>query len=112
MLYPLLKFSFRQGAKYFGLKNIDSAGIKELNKKEDYAINAYRDKSSKLYKNKKLLKEYYNPDRPIDKKVSKWNEKDLINAVNSPLYKYDKNLQSMAKNYIKKRAKHRYNGLK
>ena len=117
MTFPILvDFALKNAGKYiaknFGLKVLNSKGAHNLNTREDYAINAYRDKSGKLYKNKNLIKEYYNSDLPIDKKVSKWNEKDLINAVNSPLYKYDKNLQSMAKNYIKKRAKHRYNGLK
>lgn len=47
----------------------------------------------------------------IDKKPQDWNAKDLINATNSPLYKYDQQLQNNAHDYIKYRAKHRFGGL-
>ena len=85
MAFPILvDFALKNAGKYiaknFGLKVLNSKGARILNTREDYAINAYRNKSSKLYKNKNLIKEYYNSDLPIDKKVSKWNEKDLINV--------------------------------
>lgn len=65
-----------------------------------------------LYRNKKLIKEYYNPNLPIDKKPQNWNVDDLFNAMESPLYKHDKQLQNMTKEYIKHRSKRRYCGLK
>ena len=76
------------------------------------AIKNYYDKSSPLYRNKRLIKEYYNPNLPIDKKPQNWNADDLFNAMESPLYKHDKQLQNMTKEYIKHRSKRRYCGLK
>ena len=111
-LLPIISSAARyvgkNALKKAGLKFLDSGGIKTLNKREDYAVKKYYDKSSPLYKNKKLIKEYYNPKLPIDKKPKNWDADDLFNAMESPLYKYDKQLQNMAKEYIKPRSTRRY----
>lgn len=109
IIHSATKLIGKNAIKKTGLKFLDSEGIKPLNKREDYAINKYYDKSSSLYKNKKLIKEYYNPKLPIDKKPKNWDAEDLFNAMESPLYKYDKQLQNMAKEYIVHRSNRRYN---
>lgn len=99
-------------AKTATLKALKLKEVKPLNAREDCFERNYTNKSSPLYKNNKISKECYNSNLPIDKNPKKWDEKDLFNAIESPLYKYDKKLQTMAKEYINHRAKKRYNGLK
>lgn len=111
MLAPITKLTLKYGAKKLGLKALDSNGANITNPREDYAMQQYNNPSSAIYKNNELLKEYYNPDLPIDKDVKKWSATDLVNATNSPLYKHDTLLQNKAKEYINNRAKRRFNGL-
>ena len=56
-----------------------------------------------------ILKECYDKKIPLDKQPQKWDADDLFNAIESPLYKYDKKLQDMSKEYIRHRSNTRYN---
>lgn len=107
----LANFAVKQGIQKTALDALDSGRIDAANPREDYIIEKYNDPYSPLYKNNELIKEYYNPNLPIDKEPQDWNPTDLINATNSPLYKYDQQLQNNAYEYIKYRAKHRFGGL-
>ena len=111
----IANFAEKQAMKA-GLKSIlpgkdEITGIKPLNLREDYAMDKYSDPNSPLYKNKELIKEYYNPSLPIDKDVEDWNDEDLVQATTSSLYKYDTLLQNKAYECVKNRAKkNRYCG--
>lgn len=108
----VLKKAGKSLAKTATLKALKLKDIKPLNAREDCVTRNYNNKSSPLYKNSIANKECYNPNLPIDKDPKKWKEKDLFSAMESPLYKYDKKLQNMAKDYIRHRTKKRFNGLK
>ena len=114
MPLPYLKVAQLGVKKIFKNSALDAlglGGIKTTTSREEYALKKYHDPYSPLYKRKDLIKEYYNPALPIDKDVAKWTATDAVHATNSPLYKYDQQLQNMTHRYIKNRAKKRFNGL-
>lgn len=103
--YAVAKPLAKQAIKHLGLKALDSDGIKSVNPREDYAMKQYTNPNSPLYHNKEMIKEYYNPLLPLEKEIKDWNDDDLFNLMDSPLYKQDIQLKNKANEYIKHRNK-------